>query len=116
MFTAVSKNNLFLRHADFVRIVILPDTVGLYYMSLLDRLTSYLAGKNALTQELKVYIAEFKAIDVHTKASEAVFPWEGKLVDSFDRGYCEWLLKQNSMMGRSDRMGETISKCLADSY
>ena len=58
----------------FVRIVILPDTVGLYYMSLLDRLTSYLADKNAITEELKVYIAEFKAIGVHTKASEAVFP------------------------------------------
>ena len=91
-------------------------------MSLLDRLTSYLAGENALTEELKVYIAEFKAIDMHTKASEAVFPWgkyKGKLiseVSSFDCGYCEWLLKQNSMMGRSDRMGETISKCLADSY
>ena len=80
-------------------------------MSLLDRLTSYLAGKNALTEELKVYIAEFKAIGVHTKLVKLISE-----VDSFDRGYCEWLLKQNSMMGRSDRMGETISKCLADSY
>ena len=87
-------------------------------MSHLDRLTSYLEGKNALTEELKLHIAEFKATDTQKQASEAVFPWgkyKGRLiadVASFDRGYCEWLSKQNFMVGRNDRMGETITRYL----